>query len=364
MIKKLKNGRYQVRWRDRSKAQRAKNFRGIEAARVFLRELDKAEEEQARGAELDFEAFAEMWHRDYCKVEKAESQWLDDLQIIRNHLLPAFAPLKIASLTKHDLAQLRGNLKKAGGRSNKTINNITGLARKMMETAVDWELIRANPFAGIKPLPRMELPVNFWTIEQRERFLRFCRRTDEAFADVVEFACHTGLRQGEISGLTRGAIDFDRRVVVVKRGYSYKLHKELDYTKTKRWREIEMNEVVQRICLKFRLMPASTRVFTANLHHSAEKLRRIAKAAEVPEIRFHDLRHGFASHLAMAGVSLQKIQRLLGHSSAKQTEAYAHLLPDATAGLTALLVHQKCIPETQAANVSEIKGKISARSGT
>lgn len=54
---------------------------------------------------------------------------------------------------------------------------------------------------------------------------------------------------------------------------------------------------------------------------------RLTFAAGLPRIRVHDVRHSFASQLAMAGVSLLAISKLLGHSGMQVTERYAHLSP-------------------------------------
>ena len=54
---------------------------------------------------------------------------------------------------------------------------------------------------------------------------------------------------------------------------------------------------------------------------------RMRRRAGLPELRMHDLRHSFASFLVNRGISLYVVQDLLGHSSAKTTQRYAHLAP-------------------------------------
>ncbi len=56
--------------------------------------------------------------------------------------------------------------------------------------------------------------------------------------------------------------------------------------------------------------------------------RAAVEKAEIEDFTFHDLRHTFASHLVMSGVRIEVIAELLGHSTLKMTQRYAHFAPD------------------------------------
>lgn len=68
-------------------------------------------------------------------------------------------------------------------------------------------------------------------------------------------------------------------------------------------------------------------------HH----FRRLAERSGLPVVRFHDLRHSFASQLVLAGVPMRGVQELLGHAHMQTTMRYAHLSPDACRDYVALL---------------------------
>jgi integrase len=68
-----------------------------------------------------------------------------------------------------------------------------------------------------------------------------------------------------------------------------------------------------------------------------DEFKRSAHAAGVKEIRFHDLRHTFASHFLMGGGNIYDLQRILGHSSVQVTERYTHLMPEHLRGKTEVL---------------------------
>lgn len=343
-VTRLANGKFQVRWRDRERKQRAKNCRSFVLANDFAKKIERGLVLSESGSLMIFREFAEKWIEDYCKVHKSPTQHLNDPRTIGKYLLPAFGGKRLSSLTKMDLVDLQARLKIEGRLMTKSINLITALARAMLEIAVSWELLETNPFRGVRPLREDRQPFAYWSIEERERFLVFCRREDPAFAELVEFACHTGMRIGEITGLKKDCLYFEREAIVVHRSFNRTVGRHFETTKGHQSREVPMNPAVQRILLSRRLLAPTQLVFTLNPSHASRQLKRIARLADVKVLKFHDLRHTFASHLAMADVPIQKIQVLLGHSEIKQTMRYAHLHPSFMRGSTDVL----CAPGVHA----------------
>ena len=290
-----------------------------------------------------FAAFAGRWLETVCKTEKAKTQWAKDEEVIRLHLIPAFGEVRLSALRKAHLVRLKADLrqKRARGKtttlSPKTVNLVVALAKRIMATAVDFGLLDENPFAKVKLYRLSERPTPQWSADERDRFLEAAAPLDRAFTRLVAVACHTGLRLGELAALTAADLDFEARTITVAASYSVALQ-ELTPTKGKEIGLVPMNAVVVQALEPARTLRPDDWVFDRVLFWSARKrLGRLAGLVGVTPIRFHDLRHTFASLLAERGVSLLQIQRLLRHKSPQMTLRYAKISHQNLAGVTDIL---------------------------
>jgi integrase len=137
-------------------------------------------------------------------------------------------------------------------------------------------------------------------------------RNKELRAAVI-VALNTGLRRGELLGLTWERVDLSRGVI------------RLELTKSGRRREVPMNDDSYRALVG--LGPkAGGRVFKTRYIQTA--YNNAVAAAKLDDVNFHTLRHTFASWAVMRGVTLKELQELLGHASLAMTMRYAHLAPE------------------------------------
>lgn len=334
-IKRIPSGLWQVRWRDKEGRQRARNFPFQRLAQDFWADLRRGAVPDGAPAErLTFAALTERWLRDHCDVVKAPSQQVDDRLRLGKHLLPAWGDRLAGSLTLGDAVELRGRIV-ALELKPKTVNDLMGLARKILGDACSWGLLPVNPLANLAPLRYQRPSFAYWMPEERDRFLAYCRTADPAFHDMVAVAVHTGLRRGELLGLLGDSLDFTRSVLIVKRARCPRTGVPVP-TKSKRVREVPMNAVVRSIMESRRMIGPSQPLITGvPLHSGASRLLRLlAGRCGVTPIRFHDLRHTFASHMAMAGTDLAVLRILLGHADYTMTLRYAHLHPSRLEGTT------------------------------
>ena len=149
--------------------------------------------------------------------------------------------------------------------------------------------------------------MRFLSEPEISRLLAACQlSTHPDLASIVTVALNTGMRKGEVLGLTWDRVDFSRGVLL------------LEKTKSGRRREVPMNEDVDAV-LSRRPGPRQGRVFLSRgLRTAFDKAVEVAK---LENFRFHDLRHTAASYLVMRKGTLPEAQALLGHSDIQDDDA-------------------------------------------
>lgn len=167
-------------------------------------------------------------------------------------------------------------------------------------------------------------------------------RSREPMPDIVGYSDHitpmvllslnTGVRQGELFSLTWEQIDLGLRTLTVLASHA----------KGNATRSIPLNAEALKVLTAIKPESAAGLVFkspvTRGRFNNVKKAwAEVTKAAGLPDLRWHDLRHDFASQLVMRGVSLYTVQKLLGHANSKMTQRYAKLAPKALADAVAML---------------------------
>jgi len=141
---------------------------------------------------------------------------------------------------------------------------------------------------------------------------------------IVTFLLNTGARKGEMFALRWSDVNFETRMI---RLIGFKSAKN---GKSAKARYIPMNSGLDELFATLKKAAPDDQVFPMQ-KNLRKKFSQALKWANVPYYRIHDMRHTFASHLAMNGVPLYTISKLLGHSSLEMTQRYAHLAPDTLA---------------------------------
>lgn len=351
------------RWRvvfERDGRRATKSFETERAAKAFEAELtlgvaDTTPEQTAR---LTFEGLCVRWLREHCKAERSETQWAKDESRIKLHLLPSLGQVPVTKLQKGHLMALKSELqeKKAKGKkhllSKRTANHVMVLAKGIMNWAVDQGIVGSNPFRTVKKLRIAEQDYDWWTVEELDQYLERGKELgfDPELLLLVETAMMSGMRRGELAGLLGKRLEFGRKRIKVVESFSFEIGR-LVPTKGKTIDEIPMNSRLLAALEPKRFLKPDEPVFRRSLFPDlTHRFQASCEAAGVRVIRFHDLRHSFASNLAVAGTAATTIQKLMRHSSLQMTERYMHLHPDHLAGSTEVLC-------TQAARTENPKSK-------
>lgn len=232
-------------------------------------------------------------------LEKAKSCWGN---IPLNHIT-----------TRH-LDQFITDLLKAGLKPS-TVNKNYRHLKAAIRQAIKWDLMK--PLREYPRQLKVEEEVRFLSVEQLRALLDAIDDTE--FYDFVLFAGYTGLRSGEILRLEFSDVDNPDGFLRIS-----------PQQKNKTASRIPINSNARAILNRCKKRQGKTGPLFRfrTLTWVSQKFRKYAVSAGLDKFRFHDLRHTFASHLAMAGEDIRKIQILMRHRSLVSTLVYANLSPE------------------------------------
>lgn len=324
-------GRYVARWRDRSRKQRAKVFpKGTPKATADMFERDMKIKVASGGMiqnSVTFKDLAERWIKEYSEIHKTESSVIKDHSTLKHHLLPEFGKQCVTSIDPSAVSQFQQALCHKRNLAPQSVNNIVGLLSSILRYGVNTGLIKFNPCGSIRRIKRQERTPTFWTLEEMQRFLGVCRGEDYELFQMCAFALNTGLRPGELRALKRDCINFELRYVEVRRNFCTKTGRINEYTKNKRVRRVPLNHLVLDLIANKRSLASDALIFPWLTNSIGFfRLQPMARKAGVKPIRFHDLRHTFASHLVLHKKNPVEIKELLGHTKLETTDKYMHLM--------------------------------------
>lgn len=300
---------------------------------------------------LTLRELAERWKETYAAVRLEPSSCNRYERQVRVHVLPSLGSTRLVDL-RHDLIERWLSGLRSQGLSPKTCNDCLGLLRKILNDAVAWGLLSANPVQRVRKLRRTEPAFRYWTQTQASTFLEWAKANEPWAYAPVALALNTGMRLGEIAALQWDCVDMKRRQIAVARTWCQFERRVKETTKTNQRRFIPMNRALADLLDSLR--PHSQDDFVLprlGFESLFRRLQKFAKRAGVTPIRWHDLRHSFASMWMMSGQSMFGLQHVLGHTSMVMTQRYAHLAPDHLVGATdflQLMPSQPSAPEVQA----------------
>ncbi|MEZ4427414.1 MAG: tyrosine-type recombinase/integrase [Nannocystaceae bacterium] len=300
------------------------------------RPAQPAASSEVQRREITFAAFAE----EYLGLQdQTRSDIINKERNIRLHLLPYFGGLPLNAITRREVDAFRASFRvtSSGGRRRpKTINNVLGTLRAILNVAHGYELVDRFPAFADEKDPKRD--PEFLDFDEANAFLA---AAPEEWRTLLLFALATGLRRGEYIELRWGDLDLDRKVVRVsravrKRGGVFTPKS----TKGSRPRSVPLDldpDVVPAVH-QHRALQGSPRAddlvfpgedggYLRDHCYYRVVVATGERAGLAKRVRPHILRHTFASHCSMTGVPPRLIQEWMGHESFSTTERYAHLNP-------------------------------------
>ena len=333
-----------------------------EVKRKLITALTSAKQEPVAAVKtkgLTFGSWLDTWFMTYCIGIKPNTVEQYRYQI-KHNIRPSLGNINLISLTAdriqklysalmlpHTITLKSGKRKTKPGLSPKSIKNGHGVIHEALDKAVQLHYLTANP-ADCCELPKVQkTPINPIPDEYIQTFLEAVQK--DPFSDLFLVDLFTGMRQGEILGLTWECVNFTKQILTVR----YQLQKErkehgkyrLVSLKNNKERTIRPAPFVMDVLRTVRVKQADCRrkcqgpwhnemdlVFTDEKGNHCRKstvynhLKRICKSIGIPKTRFHDLRHTFATISLQNGDNIKLVSDNLGHATVAFTlDVYGHV---------------------------------------
>ena len=356
MVRKREDGRWEGRIVVGHKENGAPIFRYVSAgSQKALTEKLHREIDVYRGVDLTEDSrmtlgeWLDRWLEEYA-VPTVRLSTLEGYRgYVERNIKPYLGDKPVGKITREDVQKLYRELQKNGRQefhpecgyrlSGATIRRIHGVFHQAMDAAVRENLIARNPTEGITLPKKKTAPKQILNDAQLERFLEVIR-ADSVWHDFFYTELTTGLRRGEICGLMWSDFDEAHGTLSVRRTLHVQKGGRLVTGETKTGtgkRTITLPPSTAGLLAQRKKSSYSQWIFPNPLrpeqptspNTAYNHLKTLLKRAGLPSIRFHDLRHTFATHALASGVDAKTLSGILGHTQASFTlDTYTHVTGD------------------------------------
>jgi len=300
--------------------------------------------EKLPGEDRTFKEMMDKYMAEHSARNKALKTYLRD-KSLADHLLKFFGEMMLTEVCPSHIAEYK-NKRRAEGAAPQTINNELSLMSHAFNLAIrEWEWTKENPVKKVSK-EKVNNQIERWLTPQEE--IDLLDSSPLWLQQIISFAVNTGLRRSEILDLKWSQVDFQRKTITI-------LEQKNQSKDT-----LPLNETALRILkerAKVRLSKSEyvfhsengTKICPRNLLRA---FYSAVKKAKILKLRFHDLRHTFATRLVQAGVDIYTVQKLGRWKNISMVMRYAHHYPESLRkGIEVLdRINQKSIT-----NLSQLK---------
>ncbi len=323
-----------------------------------------------------FREYAEKWLATFVRQLRKPATYERYSFTLRQYVFPKIGSKPLDQITRGDVRDLLLTAKRKNGDplARSTIALIKDVVSGVIAHAIDDELVGVNPALGL--IKRLQLErdkrsaMDPFSHQEVKLFLEKCMELYPEYYAFFLCAFRTGMRMGELLALQWGDVDWNSKFIRVER--SYKLGR-ISTPKTGKGRRVDMSD---HLCETLRGLHTQAKKdgFRMGLGEAVEVIfhrdgspmeqnfirrifKRILRKAGLREIRFHDMRHTYASLLLSDGVTPVYVKEQLGHSSIQMTvDIYGHLIPSSNRGaVNRLDTPSKTLPNAPQAHPPKTK---------
>lgn len=292
---------------------------------------------------ITFSELATRWFTNYVEVNNRPSTQYSKRKAFEKHLLPEFGSCALPEITDERVAAFAARLAKSD-LAPKTVNNILSMLHCALASARSWKLLREIPEVRWQRVPMQGY--RYLEPNQAQRILDAAKAASDSqfWHTLILFCLRTGGRFSEVAVLRWDDLVLEGPRCHVKfwRGRSLNLEGP---TKTNRCRDVPLSSDLVAV---LRTYPRdSERIFARSdperpivANNLFCTLTALCRRAGVPRVSWKDLRHTFATDLTRAGVPLNVVSRLLGHTTLQMTMRYAHVPEEAMYDAVELLANR------------------------
>ena len=292
----------------------------------------------------------DIWKAEYTGDVKPSTAYLYGRNIDQ-YIIPYLGAVKLEKLTPLQVQEFYNRLLKpdkeeARPLSAKTVRNVHGVLHKALEQAVQVGYIRSNPANACKPPRAAKAEIRPLDADQVSAFLKSLQGHPHEY--LYQVTMFTGLRQGEVLGLTWDCLDMERGTLLVKQQLRREQKKGGKYyfslTKNNKIRVLTLAPSVVRLFRLQKIRQNGMRAKAGELWQETNLIftnemgdrlsyrtvydcfKRVMVKIGAPSTRFHDLRHTYAVMAIQSGDDIKTVQENLGHATAAFTlDVYGHV---------------------------------------
>lgn len=339
-IYKRKDGRWEARYK-KGRKENGKIIYGSIYGKTYGEVKEKAILLKAKYAVNDKRAISpyignledwfHFWLEDNVRGQVKETTYSNYKRISEKYILPLLGSLSLMKIRKKNIDLFILNLQNKE-LSAGSINNIFNLLKKCLDDAWKQGYILENCCERIVLPRKRQKEIQVLSLNQQKK-LEFYAFQEKNCSPII-LSLYSGMRIGEISGLSWNDVDFENNLIFVRRTVSRIINEDSNGPKTKvilgtpkstnSLRTIPMANNLKRYLEKKQALSTSSYVVSnkeglMEPRTISNHFKKVNIAANIPIINFHTLRHTFATRCLENGMDVASLSRILGHQSTKMT---------------------------------------------